>query len=182
MFMKYSTLERGWMSPQLPDMADLEGTLARSMAEIELKQHGHTAGWGFEHTERWDVDLDRGLIQFSNADGVTATANVQVIGTYNSEDGSWLWGWDHPSVPAPLAKAAELARSFGEMHYLGRYTNPMIRCTEADAWEFTAVALHLSGGEAAYRGPSGSTFLFMTFSGVTLGLREVLKQQGRPVI
>lgn len=80
-----------------------------------------------------------------------------------------MWGWDHPTVPEQLAKAAELARRFGEFHGLGRYTIPMIRCTEDHAAEFAAVALHLAGGAGAYRGLFGdASFMCMTFSDLAI--------------
>jgi hypothetical protein len=150
-------------------MRDLEGTLERAMAELTLKQEANTEAWGFGSLDRWDADLDLGVIRFSNADGFKVTGQVQVVGTYDTEDGSWLWGWDHPSVPEPLAQAAELARQFGEMHGLGRYKIRMVRCTEDHAAEFAAVALHLSGGTGVYRGPFGdASFMYMTFRDVVI--------------
>ena len=152
-----------------PDMTDLEGTLERSIAELTLKQEANIEAWGLGSIERWDTDLDLGVIQFSNSDGFNVTGQVQVVGTYDGEEGSWLWAWDHPTVPEPLAQAAELTRQFGEMHGLGRYTTPMIRCTHDHAVEFMAVALHLSGGTGAYRGPFGdASFMYMTFSDVVI--------------
>jgi hypothetical protein len=36
------------------------------------------------------------------------------------------------------------------------------------AWQFTAVALYLSGAQGAYRGPAGTTMVFMTFGTMTI--------------
>jgi len=149
------------------DSKDPEATLKRSMEHLKLKSMSHADAWGMGKTERWDADLDEGVIKFSSP-GLLVTAPVQVIGTYNSEDGSWLWGWDHPSVPEPLGRDALLVRDFGERHGLSRYVTPMIRCTEDEAWEFTALACHLAEASGAYRGPSGATFVFMTFGQVTI--------------
>lgn len=44
----------------------------------------------------------------------------------------------------------------------------MFTSSEEEAWRFTAVALHLSGAAGAYRGPAGSTYVFMTFGDVTV--------------
>jgi len=143
-------------------------TLARSWEELLLKQQANTEAWGLGNFDRWDADLDLGVIRFSNGDGFVVTADVQVIGTYNSDDESWLWGWDHPSVSPPLARAAQLAHEFGRKHRLSQYTTRRLRCSQDDAWQFTAVALHLSEGAGSYRGPSGSTFAFMTFGEVTV--------------
>ncbi|WP_337187298.1 DUF6882 domain-containing protein [Phenylobacterium sp.] len=144
-----------------------EATLARSMAALQEKTRSNMA-WGLGSTERWNVSLESGLITFSG-DGRIVSAAVQVIGTYSSEDGTWLWGWDHPSVLPELARDAELARRFGEEHGLSDYTRRKVECDEQAAWQFTAVACHLAGATGAYRGPSGSTYVFMTFGPVTIG-------------
>jgi hypothetical protein len=117
---------------------------------------------------RWDVDLEAGWIRFTGAK-VIATAPVQVIGTYNTKDGTFLWGWDHPSVPAPVGKTARTMKAYGERNGLKSFTTRKITCSEADAWHFAAVASYLTGAQGAYRGPSGTTLVFMTFGTVELG-------------
>lgn len=116
---------------------------------------------------RWDVNLDAGWIRFIDAE-VTATAPVQVIGTYNIQDGTWLWGWDHPSVSAPVAVTAKVMKAYGERHGLKTYTTRKIKCSESDAWQFAAVASYLTSAQGAYRGPSGKTLIFMTYGTVEL--------------
>jgi hypothetical protein len=142
-------------------------TLERSMNELRLKQQINGELFGIGKADRWDVDLDTGVIRFTTGERV-ASAPVQVIGTMNTDDGSWLWGWDHPSVSGSIGDAARLCRDFGGKYGLEAFTTRKIACTEDDAWQFTAVALLLSGGNGAYRGPSGSTLVFMTFGTVTL--------------
>ena len=101
-------------------------------------------------------------------DGFTVTAPVQVIGSYSSDEGSWLWSWANPSVIEPLTQAARLARAFGETYELSEFTQRKIQCLEDDAWRFAAVGLHLSRSAGCYRGPAGSTFVFMTFGEVSI--------------
>lgn len=146
---------------------DVEATLARSMEHLRLKTQSHIEAWGFGSTERWDADLEDGVLSFSSP-GLLVVAPLQVIGTYDTEDGSWLWGWDHPSVDEPLARDACLVRDFGERHGLFRYSQRMIHCTEDEAWQFTALACHLAEASGAYRGPSGTTYAFMTFHQPTI--------------
>ena len=134
-----------------------------SRALDEHNQKFHAAALGIENCSRWDADLDLGTIQFTRTDGKIVSALVQVIGTFDSLDSTWLWSWDNPSIPEPVTHAARLARKFGERHGLAAYTSRLITCTQTEAWEFTALALHLSKGSGDYRGPSGTTFVFMTF-------------------
>lgn len=149
-------------------MADVDAILAASLDELKLKERANIEAWGLGSTNRWDADLDTGFVKFSNTDGFTVTAPLQVVGTYDSTDGTFLWAWDHPSVPPALARTALLVRDFGDRHSLTRFTTRLVRCTEDEAWQFTAVGLHLSEAAGAYRGPSGSTFVFMTFGEVTI--------------
>jgi hypothetical protein len=116
---------------------------------------------------RWDADLEAGTITFTN-DGLVVTAPVQVIGTYITKDGTWLWGWDHSSVPPPVAETAKLLLAYGKKHGLERITTRKISCSEEEAWELTSMASTLSGAQGLYRGPAGTTLVFMTFGTVTL--------------
>lgn len=144
-----------------------ELTIERSKNELGLRTEAHIGTWGLDEAS-WNADLAAGTIEFLNAKGMRITAPMQVVGTYNTEDGTWLWGWDHPSVPAPVAEHARLARAFGERYGLEPYTTRKIECGEDLAWEFAAVACHLAGAEGAYRGPSGPALVFMTFGTVTI--------------
>lgn len=150
---------------QLPPEPEL--TFERSMTELHMKQQACAELFGIGKADRWDADLDAGTITFTTAERV-ASAPVQVIGTLNTLDGTWLWGWDHPSVTGAIGDAARSCRAFGERHALAEFTTRKIDCSEEEAWRFTAVALHLSEGVGAYRGPAGTTLVFMTFGTVTL--------------
>ena len=143
-----------------------ELVFGRAQSEIVLKTQLFQRIFGDEHYD-WSVDLDAGLITFTSATKVVS-APVQVIGTYNTRDGTFLWGWDHPSVPEARGADARLARRFGQLHNLPLFTTRMVECTEEQAWSFTAVALYLSGAQGAYRGPAGTTLVFMTFGEMTI--------------
>jgi hypothetical protein len=108
------------------------------------------------------------VIRFSNKNSLVVTADVQVIGSYNTLDGTWLWGWDHPSVDERLARAAQLVREFGERYELDHFGVRYIKCREDDAVYFTALALHLWNGAGSYRGRSDASYLYMVFGPVTI--------------
>lgn len=143
-----------------------ELVFARADAEIKQKTQVFREIFGDEHFD-WSVDLDEGVIKFTSATKVVS-APVQVIGTYNKLDGSFLWGWDHPSVPEPARTDARLAHEFGDLQRLPLFMTRKVNCSEEQAWSFTAVALYLSGAQGAYRGPSGTTMVFMTFGEMTI--------------
>ena len=140
-----------------------EATFRRSLRELKLKQQRNAARWGLRDSESWHADLKHGIIVFSRPGGTLLTAPVQLIGSYNPKDSHWHWGWDHPPAQAATAHAAELVRRFGEVYGLADLTARELHCSKEAAWRFTAIALHLSEAEGAYRGRSGETVAYMTF-------------------
>lgn len=142
---------------------------------LRAQTSAHDATWHLGDAARWDADQDTRKIRFLFDDGTIAEADFQIVGSYNSLDGTFLWGWDHPSVDEPLRVHARLAKDFGEKHGLSKYTNRMVQCTEDEAWEFTAVAARLGNANGAYRGPAGTTFVFMTFGEISLSKRDATR-------
>lgn len=135
----------------------------------------HAQTWHLGEEVTWDADQDTGRIRFTFKDGRIAEADFQIVGTYNTLDGTFLWGWDHPSVGKPLRKHAELAKEFGLKHALANFTQRKVECSKEQAWEFTAVAARLGKATGTYRGPAGTALVYMTFGKVqlsTLGSRS----------
>lgn len=144
-----------------------EVALSRAMNGLIQKTQVHNETWR-QGASKWSVDLDRGVIEFENDRGWHISAPVQVIGTYNTRDGTFLWGWDHPSVPSHAATAAKRVLEYGKRHKIKRMTTRMVSITEEQAWQYTALADYLTGGAGAYRGPTGHLLVFMTFGEITI--------------
>ena len=104
------------------DLQEPDLTLARAEEDLRLKTEFALSTWGLGQGGSWAADLDAGTIRFTNDKSWEIEAPVQVIGTLNTKDGTWLWGWDHPSVPEPLAEHARLARALGQEYALEAFT------------------------------------------------------------
>src|SRR5262249_6441518 len=115
----------------------------------------------------WGVDQNTGMITFTGKK-VTATAPAQIIGTYDTQDGTWLWGWDHPSVADPMAEHARRVHEYGEEHRILDLITRKLAGDELQAWEFAALACYLCGAQGTFRGPAGTALVYMTFGEVTL--------------
>ena len=139
-----------------------------SIEELKLKTRAHEEAWGLNEISRWDLDQDTGELVFSFADRKRAVAPAQIIGTYNSEDQTWLWAWANPSVDEKLRKDVLKVRKYGEEHHINRLTNAKWVGTDDDAWAMTALAVKLCGEQGAYRGPASGTYVFMAFGEVKL--------------
>lgn len=157
-----SDLDDGDLPLDEPDRS-----LDAALHYLSALTNAHDATWRLG-TASWDADLEAGTITFTNDRGWKIVAPVQVVGTLNTEDGTWLWGWDHPSVPEALRSDAALVRAFGMDHGLEAFTTRHIRASEEDGWQFAALAAYLAKAQGAYRGPSGSTMIFMTFGPLTI--------------
>src|SRR5438270_4719024 len=149
--------------PAAEPALDFDTLLEQCMEELRIKTAGHDGIWQLSKAN-WDIDQDAGTIVFTSPSGITATCSVQIIGTFNTEDNTWLWGWDHPSVDPALQEHAKLCQAYGERHGIDYLTSRKIESScESDAWQLTALACKLAGAQGAYRGPMGSTLVFATF-------------------
>ncbi|WP_284125470.1 DUF6882 domain-containing protein [Parerythrobacter aestuarii] len=140
-----------------PDLA-----VARAMSGLQQKTQFHIGTWKLDESS-WAVDLDRGVIEFTNKEGWLISAPVQVIGTHDTRDGTFMWGWDHPSVPAASAQAALLLKTYAEAHGLTEVSTQLGVLSDERAWELTALADYLAESNGAYRAPIGTTNVYMTF-------------------
>jgi hypothetical protein len=146
--------------------------MLRAVEGLRAKTSAHIGAWRLDEAD-WAVDQHAGTIVFNRSDGICATAAVQIIGTYNTADGTFLWGWDHPSVQPPLNAHAARVFEFGMENEIAALTTRKISCTEEEAWGYTALACELNDAQGAYRGPAGATLIFMTFGEVTLSKSAV---------
>jgi len=113
----------------------------------------------------WNADLLEGTVRFSHADGLVV-ADVEVVGTVNTNDDSFLWACDNRSfnVMPEIVKASQQTKDFlDDMHYLYMWESPindlrykMLRqvvmgeTAIPEAQRLTAVANKLSGALGAF--------------------------------
>jgi len=148
----------GKPTPPLP----YDVLLARSMVELQVKTRAHAAVWDLDKAS-WSFDQDAGTITFTVKGGVTAVCPVQIVGTYSIEEGTFLWGWDHPSVVPALQEHVRVVKAYGEKQGIEQLVTKKLKCTEEEAWGFTALACMLAQAQGGYRAPTGAVRLFVTF-------------------
>lgn len=137
--------------------------IADAQEAMAEKQRENNA-WGHEDALEWDFNLDEGTITFTLADGRRAIAPMQIIGTRSRKDDTFLWGWDHPSVPEPLAQHATRLRAWAEANGITDITTQMEVLPEEKIVEFTALAAYLSGAQGIYRpAAEDGPYVYITF-------------------
>jgi hypothetical protein len=147
--------------------SDLRPHIEKAMSGLQALTAAHDAIFQIGHAA-WSVDQGAGTITFTSPKGIIATAPVQFVGSYNTQDGTWLWAWSNPSLEASLSEHAKKVQSFGQEHGYEILTTSQLACLEAQCWDLTALACMLAGAQGAYRGPAGAVRVFMTFGEVKL--------------
>ena len=158
--------DSGPKQPPIP--SEFPALQRMSFEELKLKTEAHRRGWGIDQVRQWNLSQDTGELIFSLDGGITASTPAQIIGTFNTEDNTWLWAWDNPSIVDALKTDALKLRQYGEEHHIEKLTQPEWQGTETEAWVMTALAVKLCSEQGAYRGPAGTTLVFMAFGNVTL--------------
>ena len=143
-----------------------ETVLERAAFEADMKNQVFNTMLGPTYKD-WSVDLAECVIRFDCGNRLLSSP-VQIVGTYDETDGSFLWGWDNPSVPVEVTKAALLAKRFGEKHGIADFSNPMVKCPPDQSWIFLAVALYLYGGQAAFEGRMPPQRIFFALDEVSI--------------
>jgi len=136
--------------------------VARGMASLRVKTAAQERLFPID-TAAWALDQHTGQITFTSDDGMVATAPAQIIGSYDTMDGIWLWSWANPSVQPLLSADARLARDYGRGHGVSELTTAELAVPEAKCWELAAAACELAGGQGVYGGLSGGTRVFVAY-------------------
>lgn len=151
-------------------MNDYEDLFEQAQAELQTKTEAHAASWGLGKDTDWGLEQDEGELILIFDNGVEVRAPAQIIGSYNSNDGSWMWSWANSSILQSLTEDARRVRAYGEEHKIGRLITPKWTGEESEGWAMTALAVKLCDAQCAYRGPVGDSgsYIFMTFGEVKL--------------
>ncbi len=72
---------------------DFQNFIEGSMEGLQLQTQAHQSTWQFGKEDRWDFSQDTGGIVFTLSNTIVQ-AQAQIVGTYDSVAGSWLWAWE----------------------------------------------------------------------------------------
>ena len=150
------------------ETSEFNALLDKSMEDLRAKTMGHQIGWGFGKADQWSLDLSQGDLLFTFSKGVVATCPAQIVGSLDTDGGSWLWAWANPSIPESLQRDSLRIRGYGQQRQIARLTSAEWPCTEEEAWRMAALACTLCEAQGVYRGPAGPTLVFISFGSVVL--------------
>lgn len=140
--------------------------LVAARENLVAQNNAHAQTWQLGKEQGWAADIGMGVIVFRFASGLSGTAHFQVVGTYDENSGSFLWGWAHTSVPAAFREHANMAKRWGSDNAHSAFTSKSVICSLDEAMDFAAVANSLAGAKGVYRGHAGRKYIFLTIGDI----------------
>jgi len=156
----------------MSDAFDYSAFLEKAIHHLNALTSAHQGAWKLGEAESWTADQETGLLTWTFEDGRIAEAPFQIVGTFDSLDSTFLWGWDHPCVLPDLQHDAQQVLAWAREQEIKPLLEQKVTCAEEDAWEYAALATLICDRQGAYRGPAGTTYVFMTFGEVKLSQPE----------
>ncbi|MFD9516211.1 DUF6882 domain-containing protein [Streptomyces sp. NPDC059979] len=96
------------------DQSDLGTLLLQGEDMIEQLALAH-ASWGLGSADRWGLDQRSGVVTWTFPDR-TATAQAQILASYNPSAQSWLWAWANQSILTEMSRDARVVRDWAAAH------------------------------------------------------------------
>ena len=125
-------------------------------AQERLRREFNLGDW-----KRYDVDQDKGTIEFSSDGQVGVVAEMHIVGSTSTSTGTWLWSWDNQSILPKVSHCMEAVREYGRIHNIERLVKARWSGDEQDGWEMTAIAAYILKADGGYRSPGQKGALFV---------------------
>ncbi|MEW1796155.1 DUF6882 domain-containing protein [Streptomyces niveus] len=123
------------------------------------------AAWGAQQLEAftefmpagpWTADLDQRLYRQAGLE-----LRISVLGSFDTTEGSWLWGWANPGFGGtPVAGAADEIRRLGEAHGIPEFRDDLVDLSGFEDPRFAVETLAFGAmgalGAAGYLGVQAS--------------------------
>ncbi len=146
-----------------PEECGADRWLELAALELSVKQATLEDEFGVGRWSKWNADLARRKLIFSDETGPRVVCDVQVAGTTGHHD--WMWAWANPSFPDQIVTDGEAVRAFGLEHQMGQLAEPNVAGNDLDAlgWRLAAAAAKIAQALGVYRAPTkgGAVFLLI---------------------
>jgi hypothetical protein len=108
-----------------------------------------------------------GQLVFSDASATPRIlASVQVVGSVDTENRSWVWSWANPDVDPALCKDIREVQLLGETRQIEQLTTPFWEGDAVDGWEMTSITAYVLQAQGAYRAPTPPGFTYMVMTAI----------------
>ena len=158
-------VERGREREPATSDAELAAVIMQGEDMLQQLAEAHRA-WGLGTADRWGLDQTTGTITWTFPDK-TATAQAQILASYNQAASSWLWAWANESVLPELSRDSRAIRDWGLANGHTSLAEPKVEATDDLANTLTAIGIRVTTATGFYRG-AGPSMPIITFGPVTL--------------
>ncbi|MGB9199034.1 MAG: DUF6882 domain-containing protein [Terriglobales bacterium] len=115
---------------------------------------------------RYDYDLDRGTLTFSQEGLAKVVASILVVGTTSQSAGNWLWSWANGNLPDTISEPVKNVRDFGTAENVAELVEPYLPDDEYVGWAMTAIAAKILDAKGAYRCPGTNGYIYMLLTDI----------------
>lgn len=131
--------------------------------------------------DSWGFNMTNGEITFNES----VTYKIQILGTEDHVNDSWLWGWANKAsnIPDDLLIVGNELRSFGEKHAIAELTTAKLSLDALDGHTVSLIASGFANGKAYYRCPyeNGALFVLITDAKLQLPVEDKIVQACRVI-
>lgn len=118
--------------------------------KLKVLQEKFQEDYDLNWYERWFYNQTTGLLTFST-DEVELNFRYFDVGSFSEKSNSWKWSWDNDTTLDSVKKPTNLIKEFGLQSNFPKLTTGYFKSDEFEAWEFVAIAAHLTNGIGVYR-------------------------------
>jgi hypothetical protein len=149
--------------------AEFDMFLASSLEQLASLNQRCEQEFNLGHLEEWSVDLEKGVLEFSNVSGLRVVATVRVVGTTSDKSNTFRWGWANEHLPSVAVEGMSSLREFGEREGIEVLTwDTLEDPDDIDVgWEMTAIAVRVLKAKGSYRCPETNGYIYLLITELT---------------
>jgi hypothetical protein len=131
--------------------------------KLEAKNAALEARFHLGKHERYDVDLEKQTLVFSQGGRARIVAHAVLIATFSDASRAWAWGGYNKNLPGPVRDAsAALADGIPDRD-MWEVSTPVFPTDAGTAWVLAALVCDRAGGVGVFRTPTegGRAYLLL---------------------
>ncbi len=162
------------------EFTDFEDLVAQSTDYMRAQNEKNNRLFGIGDYARYEYDLFRSVIWWSDEKEPKVRAKVTVVGSTSTKSDTWMWAWANPHFGDIEIGLIEKVKEFGERESIQKLVEKKWDADEIDGWEMTSISGRLLESQGAYKSPGTNGSLFLLYDGLEF-IPEEEKEQYRPL-
>lgn len=148
------------------EYTEFESFIIQATGYLRSANRANDRLFGINDFARYEYDLFRNEIWWSNPDDPKVRAKVTIVGSISTKSDTWLWSWANPHFKDVEIGSIHAVRDFGEREGISKLIEEKWEADEVDGWEMTAVSARLLEAQGAYKSPNDNGALFLLYDGL----------------